>query len=87
MSTKIPLITTADQLLVASEDLGSCELVRGRLIMRPYMGTYEAHITGNLLKLIQGMSGFLLLIVMGCGIMGDRIGYRYQFSCQINQTV
>jgi len=49
MSTKIPLITTADRLLVASKDLGSCELVRGKLIMRPYMGMYEAHITGNLL--------------------------------------
>ena len=29
MSTRLPLITTADQLLAASDDLGPCELVRG----------------------------------------------------------
>lgn len=49
MSNEMPSITTAEQLLAMPKDLGSCELVRGRLVMRAYMGMYEAHIAGNLL--------------------------------------
>lgn len=48
MSTKIPLITTADQLLKASCDLDPCELVRGELIMMTPAGEEHSQVEGNI---------------------------------------
>ena len=48
MSTKIPLITTAEQLLAASDELGPCELVRGELIMMTPAGDRHSRIEGKL---------------------------------------
>ena len=48
MSTKIPLITTADQLLAASKDLDPCELVRGELIMMSPAGYRHARIEARI---------------------------------------
>jgi hypothetical protein len=44
MPTKIPLITTADQLLAASDELGPCELARGELIMMTPAGDEHSRI-------------------------------------------
>ena len=48
MSTKIPLITTAEQLLAAPDELGPCELVRGELIMMSPAGEEHSQIECNL---------------------------------------
>ena len=73
MSTKIPLITTADQLLAASKDLDPCELVRGEVIMMTPAGEEHSQVEGNIFlalgayvrakglgRIYTGDAGFLL---------------------------
>lgn len=48
MSTKLPLINTADQLLAAADELGPCELVRGELIMMTPAGEEHSQVEGNI---------------------------------------
>lgn len=73
MSTKIPLITTAKQLLAAPDELGPCELVRGELIMMTPAGEEHSQVEGNLYlelgafvrkhglgRVYMGDAGFLL---------------------------
>ncbi len=73
MATRTPPITTAEQLLAAPDDLKSCELVRGELIMMTPAGFTHGDIEANLIlilgswnriqragRIVTGDTGFVL---------------------------
>ena len=68
MSTKLPLITTADPLLAASKDLDPCELVRGKLIIMAPAGEEHSRIEGNL---FLALGTFVRTHKLGRGYTGD----------------
>ena len=65
MPTKIPLITTADQLLAASDELGPCELARGELIMMTPAGDEHSRIEAT------------VFLTIGNYVQAQRLGLTY----------